>query len=111
MENNTILCEYRIKCPECESEILVVTESVAIIVIPCQGCDNAIVLLNSSIFTVPLSYIKELASKYKIRMCGKILGAQISLNSKLLITDNKLSELHNLLEQPMDVSEFIKKIK
>jgi hypothetical protein len=111
MEKEAVFCEYRIKCPKCNSNLMIVTEAISPVIVPCQGCEDAIVILNNTVFTVSYKYIRELSDKYRVRMCGRVLGSQISNKAMKILTDNKINELHLLLEQPMDVNDFIKKIK
>jgi hypothetical protein len=61
-------------------------------------------------FTLPSDFVKDLTEKYGIRCCGNVLSTQISKVAKQLINKDKISKLHNLLEQRLDVQDFINKI-
>jgi hypothetical protein len=106
-----VIGEYYIKCPSCETQIKLVAEMVSPVMICCQGCGKAIVISNSIIFNIPFEFVSELISEYGMRSCGNVLGTQISPIAMELINPKKIDELHELLEQPLDVKDFIKKIK
>jgi hypothetical protein len=65
---------------------------------------------NNVIFTLPFEYVSELVGTYKIRHCGNVIGTQVSPVAKQLINENKIHELKGLLEQSLDVQDFLKKI-
>lgn len=105
-----VIGEYLIKCPNCLTEVRLVAEMVSPVMIYCPGCNRAMVLGNNVIFTVPFEYVSKLADTYKIRHCGNVLSTQVSPVAKQLINENKIGELRDLLEQKLDVQDFIKKI-
>jgi hypothetical protein len=81
------------------------------LILYCHGCNQSLILGNNVIFNLPFDFISKLAEEHGIRHCGNVLGTLVSDAAKELINDNKLNELHNLLEQSIDVQDFIKKIK
>lgn len=105
-----VIGEYLIKCPNCLTEVKMISEMISPIIVYCNGCDRSMVLWNDSIFTLPFDFVSELISKHDIRACGNIISTEVSPIAKELINKNKISELHQLLAQPLDVKDFIKKI-
>lgn len=105
-----VIGEYIVKCPNCATEVRLVAEMISPVMIYCEGCERALVLSNNIIFTLPFEYVKSLTDQYRIRYCGNVLSTQVSRSAKQLINKDKISELHNLLEQRLDVKDFIKKI-
>lgn len=102
-----ILGEYYVKCPNCLTEVKVVAEMVSPILIFCNGCERSLVLCKNNIFTLPFDYVSELVESHNIRVCGEVLSTRVSSTAKELINNNKINELHHLLNQPLDVKEFI----
>lgn len=105
-----IIGEYQLKCPNCSTEVKVVAEMVSPVIIYCHGCSRSMILSNNVIFTVPFEFIAELASKHNIRSCGNVLGTAISPVAKNMINLEKIDQLHHMLEQPLDVTDFLKKL-
>jgi len=105
-----ILGEYYITCPNCLTKVKVVAEMVSPILVYCNGCERSLVLCKNSIFTLPFEYVSELVGNYNIRACGEVLSTHVSSVAEELINNNKINELHHLLEQPLDVKDFINKI-
>lgn len=108
---STIVGEYLIQCPCCRSETKLVAEMRSPIMVYCPGCNRSIVINGSIIFTVPFEFIYSLYKKYKIRVCGKVLASQISKKAKSLISMNEINNLHDLLEERLDVNDFLRKLK
>lgn len=108
---STIVGEYLIQCPYCGSETKLFAEMRSPIMIYCPGCDRSIVINGSIIFTVPFDYIYSLHKKYKIRVCGKVIASEISKKAKSLISMNEINNLHDLLEERLDVKDFLKKLQ
>jgi len=106
----TVIGEYVIKCPNCSTEVRLVAEMVSPIMIYCQGCERTMILSNNIIFTLPFEYVSELTKNHGTRSCGNVLSTQVSKVAKQLINGEKITELRNLLEQRLDVQDFIKKI-
>jgi len=106
----TVIGEYIIKCPNCSTEVRLVAEMVSPIMIYCLGCERTMILSNNIIFTLPFEYVSNLTKNHGIRHCGNVLSTQVSKVAKQLINGEKISELRNLLEQRLDVQDFIKKI-
>jgi hypothetical protein len=105
-----VIGEYIVRCPNCLTEVRLVAEMVSPIMIYCQGCERTVILSNNIIFTLPFEYVTELTEKHGVRHCGNVLSTQVSRVARQLINKNKISELHNLLEQRLDVQDFIRKI-
>jgi hypothetical protein len=105
-----VIGEYIVDCPNCSTKVTVVAEMVSPIMFYCQGCDRTLILTNGSIFTLPFEFVKELMEKHGIRSCGNVLDTQVSKSAKQLINKDKISILHKLLEQKLDVQDFINKI-
>lgn len=108
---STIVGEYLIRCPSCGSGTRLVAEMQSPIMVYCPGCDQSIIINGSIIFTVPFDYAHSLYEKYKIRICGRILASEISKKAKSLISKDKIDNLHDLLKEPLDVNDFIKKLQ
>jgi len=106
-----LISEYLIKCPVCHSETRLVAEESNPIIFYCHGCNRNVVIHNNIVFTVSEEYLKKLICRYKSKACGRVLVAMVSESAQDLITKDKINELHDLLEKPMDVRDFIKKIK
>jgi hypothetical protein len=106
-----VIGEYLIKCPNCLTEVRLVAEMVSPVMVYCLGCDRAMIISNNVIFTLPFEYVSKLAHTYKIRHCGNVLSTQVSPVAKQLINKDKINELRELLDQKLDVQDFIKKIK
>jgi hypothetical protein len=66
---------------------------------------------NNAVFTVSEDYILKLVRRYKSKACGRILASRVSEDAKDMITKDRIKELHRLLENPMDVRDFIEKIR
>lgn len=105
-----IISGYRITCPTCSSQVRVVTEMVSPVIVYCKGCERALVLGKNDIFTLPFEYINNLMKKHPVRCCGNVLDTRLSRAAKQLISTDKISKLHSLLEQKLDVKDFINKI-
>jgi hypothetical protein len=105
-----VIGEYIVTCPNCSTEVRLVAEVVTPIMFYCHGCDRTLVLTHDSMFTLPFEFVKELTEKHGVRLCGNVLSTQLSKAAKQLINKDKISELHNLLDQKLDVQDFIKKI-
>ena len=90
--------------------VKLLTEDVNTLIIPCGGCDKSIVIQGDNLFTVNKKFVKKLFNKHKSNPCGKILITDLSDTAKSMITDNKISELHQILKDNCDISEFIKNI-
>lgn len=105
-----VIGEYVVKCPNCATEVRLVAEMISPVMIYCEGCERALVLSNNIIFTLPFEYVRSLTDRYRIRYCGNVLSTQVSRSARQLINTDKINELHNLLEQRLDVKDFIKKI-
>jgi hypothetical protein len=105
------IAEYLIKCPHCSTETRLVSEEANPIIFHCWGCERSIVIHNSTVYTVSEEYAKELVRHYKSKACGKIMATKVSENVQKNITGESIQELKKLLEMPMDVREFINRIK
>lgn len=105
------VAEYLIKCPRCHSETRLVAEESNPLIFCCRGCSRSIVVHNNAVFTVSEDYVLKLVRRYKAKACGRILASKVSEDAKKEITRDRIKELHNLLEDPMDVRDFIKKIR
>lgn len=105
-----VIGEYIVKCPNCSTDIRLVAEMVSPVMIYCGGCDRTVILSNDIIFTLPFEFVSKLVEKHRIRHCGNVLSTQVSKVAEQLISHNKISELHSLLAQKLDVRDFIDKI-
>lgn len=105
-----ILSECRVTCPNCLTQVRVVSEMVSPVIVCCTGCERAVVIGSNVVFTLPFEYVNDLMKKHPIRYCGNILGSQVSNAAKQLISTDKINKLHSLLEQKLDVKDFINKI-
>lgn len=105
-----VLSEYRVTCPKCSTQVRVVSEMVSPVMIYCTGCERAVIISRNTVFTLPFEYVSKLLKEHSIRYCGNVLGTQVSSAAKQLISTDKISKLHSLLEQKLDVKDFINKI-
>lgn len=105
-----VIGEYLIKCPHCLTEIKMVSEMLSPIMVYCKGCDRTIVMHNNTIFTLPFEFVYNLVKTHKVRTCGNIMTTTISKNAKQVINKDKIEDLQQLLSQPLDVQDFLKKI-
>jgi len=102
------VAEYLIMCPICRSETQLVAEESNPMIFTCRGCNRSIVVHNNAVFTVSEEFVLGLVKKYKSKACGRILASKVSDGAKELITKDKIQELHEILEKPMDVKDIIK---
>jgi len=106
-----VIGNFIVRCPCCSTETRLVIEMISPVMVYCSGCNRSIIIQNGIIYTLPADYVHELLKKYKVRACGRIIGADISEQAKKMITSDKISELRDLLSKPMDVRDFLRKIK
>lgn len=104
------IAEYFVRCPECSSRMKLYAEILTPLMIYCHGCDRFIVLTQEQVYTLPFNMVYELLGDHDYRLCGNLLSVELSKSAKQLINRDKIDELKDLLKQPLDVEEFIKKI-
>lgn len=105
-----MISEYRITCPLCESKLIVVSEDANPIMVYCEGCSNVVVINDGMIYMVSFSFYKRMYEQYNFSKCGKVVQSLRSSKAEDMGLEKSLENLHNLLTQRMDVSEFIKKL-
>lgn len=106
-----VIGEYIVKCPNCLTEVRIVAEMISPIMVYCEGCERALVLSNSVLFTLPFESVMDLIKIHPIRHCGNVLQTQVSRKAKQLISSEKINQLHDLLSERLDVKDFLNKIK
>lgn len=102
--------EYRVKCPTCSTEIQLVAEEENPIMFYCFGCNQYTIIHNNSVYNVSFNFFRDLMDRYRMKACGRIVNANISPQAAEAANQQKFNELKNLLKQPLDVKDFIKKI-
>lgn len=107
---NKLVYELDLKCPECNTEIKLISELHGPVIILCQGCSRCIVFQDNNVYTVPSKFVEYLMNKYQTKTCGKIVLTNISQQSKNMINDQKISSLKKLLSKNIDVNDFLSKI-
>jgi len=85
-------------------------EIITPLMIYCHGCDRFVVLTQEYVYTLPFEMVYDILVDHDYRSCGKILSVELSKSAKELINRSKIKELKSLLDQPLDVKDFIKKI-
>ena len=104
------LIEYHIKCPNCGSETKFVSKEVSPIMLQCAGCNRSIVVQGNNLYTVSKDYMSRILFNHKFRVCGQVVASKVSGQVKGKSADERLKALHELLEQNIDVAEFLKKV-
>jgi len=104
------ISEYLIKCPNCLSETRLVAEESNPLIFHCHGCERSVVVQGNVVYTVSQDFLEGLINRFRSKPCGRVISARLSESSEELITNRKIHQMQNLLEQSKDVSEFIKKI-
>jgi hypothetical protein len=104
------IMEYLIKCPFCYSETKIVMETITPVVYTCKGCNRCVIILGNVIYTVSYEFAKKLFKKYGYRQCGKLVDMKVSSIAETLTEVERVQQLKKLLDQKMDVADFIKKL-
>lgn len=105
-----MVVEYLIKCPYCFSDTKVVLERANPVMYMCHGCRRVIVIQGKIIYTMPYETVRDILDKYPNKTCGRLLGSYVSPIAKEKLKEKKTVDLHALLEQNIDVNDFIKKL-
>lgn len=105
------IIKYGIICPKCGSRSEVVAEEANPFLIECNGCERYIVIHGKRVYTVSKEYVYDIMMNHKLMICGHITDYQISRIAQNIASKNEIGELHDLLEEDMDVSDFIRKLK
>jgi len=64
----------------------------------------------NNLYTVSKDYMSRILSRHKFRACGQITASKVSGQIKGKSADERMKALHELLEQNIDVAEFLKKV-
>jgi len=105
-----VIIEYQIKCPSCNTETRVVTEDVDPMMFQCKGCGRSVVMQNNSVYTVSEHFTKRVMNQHRVKPCGQLIAHRISEKAKELVNKGNINNLHDLLNENMDVNEFIKRL-
>lgn len=106
-----VILQYKVSCPKCATEINLVAEEANPVIFFCAGCGRSVVMHNNLLFTVPEVFTRGMIKRFKSRACGRVLSTRLSKNVAEKITKDKIFELHKILQEPMDVKDFINRIK
>jgi hypothetical protein len=104
------IAEYLVRCPKCRSRMRLCAEITTPLMIYCHGCERFVILTQEYVYTLPFDMVYDILADHDSRSCGKLLSVELSKSAKELINRDKIMELKNLLDQPLDVKDFIKKI-
>ena len=105
-----VVMEYIVTCPRCKTETKIVGEQTNPIMYTCKGCDRAIVVEPSRVYTVSVGYMKKLISRHKSRACGQIVALRLSDKARKIVSSDRMEALHELLSEDMDVDDFVRRL-
>jgi len=103
------MSEYLVKCPTCATQTKMACEESSPVIIVCQGCGKALVMHQNRLFTVPVPFMLELMRRHRVKVCGSVIATKISDEAQSLMSDRRLSDLHNALQGDEDVLDVIKR--
>ena len=101
------VAEFLIKCPACLSEIRLLAQEANPLMLFCSGCRRWVVIHGSVVYTVSGNFFKKLLDVAPVEECGNIFNMSVSEEA---VERAQREELHKLLDQRMDVADFLKKI-
>jgi len=104
------MSEYLVKCPTCQTQTKMVCEESSPVMIVCGGCDRVLVMHQNRLFTVPMSSVLNIMRQHKVRSCGNVIATKISHGAVDVINEKKMTDLHDLLEQEVDVLDFLRSL-
>ena len=105
-----MVLEYSIVCPDCQTVSKVICEEANPIIFACHGCDQNIVMHNDDLFIISEQSLADIMLEYNYVACGRVLRAHLSPKSQEKITRFKMKILERLLDENLDVSDFLKEI-
>ncbi len=105
-----VVMEFVVTCPSCRSETKILGENTNPIIYRCKGCDKGVVIEPRKVYTVSGGYVKRLFNQYRPRACGQLVALRLSDEARKIISSDKLEGLRDLLEQDIDVKDFIKRL-
>ena len=101
-----VIGKFELQCPECGSVTMIITEQENPILVECKGCSRVIVIQGAMVYTVSRNFVKKILCEYSNTVCGKIVRCIDRNHQK----NGDILDLSTLLNQNIDVSEFIKKL-
>jgi len=110
MDEEQEMSEYLVKCPTCQTQTKMVCEESSPVMVVCAGCERILVMHQNRLFTVPMSTMIKIMRQHRVRPCGNIVASKLSHEAKDIISDKKLSDLRDLLEQDVDVLDFLRSL-
>jgi hypothetical protein len=108
--NEQNLSEYLVKCPTCQTQTKMICEESSPVVVICEGCERALVMHENKLFTVPVRLMLDLMRVHRVRSCGNIVATKISDEAQSMLSDKKITGLHDLLQSDVDVLDIIRSL-
>lgn len=102
--------ELAIKCPVCGTVTTIVAQESNPLIFMCTGCSKSVIMQGNTLYTVSSSYINTILKKFRHISCGQVVSVVVSDEAKELITEEKINNLHDLLQKKVDVSDIINKL-
>lgn len=110
--------KFRIRCPNCETDSLLICLDNSPIIYGCNCCGRYVVAQERCLFTVSKEFFVEMSKKYNIKFCGQVVahldnGVFVDPKSTCRdkeITESDIQKLHELLVKAKDSSDIIENL-
>lgn len=110
--------KFRIRCPNCETDTLLVCLESSPIIYECNCCGRYVVAQERQLFSVKKSFFLEISKKYNVKYCGQVVAHMVNgefLSGKSKeegkeITESDIQKLHDLLVKAKDASDIIENL-
>lgn len=110
--------KFRIRCPYCETDTLLVCVESSPIIYGCNCCGRFVVAQEKLIFTIRKEFFIKMSEKYDIKCCGQVVAHLCDGECKVAeskgkgkeITESDIQKLHELLIKAKDSSDIIENL-